>query len=180
MTGAVSHRAVLALGGNLGDRLESLQSALDALSDAPGIQPLGISPVYETAPFGGAPGEPGSRDLSEQPNYLNAVAVVGTELTPHQLLVRTQAIEAALRRVRGERWAARTIDVDIIVYDDLQISDEDLTVPHARAHERAFVLRPWHDIEPDAAIPGHGPIAGLLDRLSADGVRPRPDLLLQC
>lgn len=180
MNGAVSHRAVLALGGNLGDRLESLQSALDALSDAPGIQPLGVSPVYETAPFGGVPGEPGSRDLSEQPRYLNAVALVGTELTPHQLLVRTRAIEAALHRVRGERWAARTIDVDIIVYDDLQFSDDDLTVPHARAHERAFVLRPWHDIEPDAVIPGHGPIARLLDGLSAHEVQPRPDLLLQC
>jgi 2-amino-4-hydroxy-6-hydroxymethyldihydropteridine diphosphokinase len=179
VNGAVSHRAVLALGGNLGDRLDSLQSALDALTDAPGISPLEVSPVYETAPFGGTPGEPGARDLSEQPRYLNAVALVGTELTPHQLLVRTQAIEEALHRVRGERWAARTIDVDIIVYDDLELSDEDLTVPHVRAHERAFVLRPWHDIDPDAVIPGRGPIARLLGGLSTEGVELRPDLLLQ-
>jgi 2-amino-4-hydroxy-6-hydroxymethyldihydropteridine diphosphokinase len=180
MNGHLPHRAVLALGGNLGDRFESLQSALDALSDAPGIEPLAISPVYETAPFGGVPGEPGSRDLSEQPRYLNAVAVVGTELTPHQLLVRTQAIEEALHRVRGERWAPRTIDVDIIMYDDLELADEDLIVPHVRAHERSFVLRPWHDIEPDAVIPGRGPIAELLTELPDDGIEPRPDLSLQC
>jgi 2-amino-4-hydroxy-6-hydroxymethyldihydropteridine diphosphokinase len=174
------HRAVLALGGNLGDRLESLQSALDALHDAPGIQPLSISPVYETAPFGGAPGAPDAKDLSEQPSYLNAVALIGTDLTPHQLLIRTQAIEEALHRVRGERWAPRTIDVDIIVYDDLELADEDLIVPHVRAHERSFVLRPWHDIDPDAVIPGRGPIAELLGDLPRDGIEPRPDLLLQC
>lgn len=173
------HRAVLALGGNLGDRLESLQAALDALGDAPGVQPLSISPVYETAPFGGAPGAAASKDLSDQPAYLNAVALIGTDLTPHQLLIRTQAIEEALHRVRGVRWAPRTIDVDIIVYDDLELRDEELIVPHERAHERAFVLRPWHDIEPDAVIPGRGPIAELLEELPADGVEPRPDLLLQ-
>jgi 2-amino-4-hydroxy-6-hydroxymethyldihydropteridine diphosphokinase len=157
-----AHHAVLALGGNLGDRLESLQSALDALGDAPGIQPISISPVYETEPFGGPAGEPDSLDLSDQPPYLNAVAVVGTDLTPHQLLIRTQAIEEAL-----------------IVYDNLELQDEDLTVPHSRAHERAFVLRPWHDVEPDAVIPGRGPIAELLEELPDDGVEPRPDLLLQ-
>jgi 2-amino-4-hydroxy-6-hydroxymethyldihydropteridine diphosphokinase len=170
------HKAVLALGGNIGDRFESLQSALDALADAPGIQPLSISPVYETAPYGG-PDD--AVDLSDQPAYLNAVAVVGTDLTPHQLLIRTQAIEEALHRVRGVRWAARTIDVDIIVYDDLELRDGDLTVPHSRAHERPFVLRPWLDVEPDAVIPGHGPIADLLEQLPVDGVEPRPDLLLQ-
>jgi 2-amino-4-hydroxy-6-hydroxymethyldihydropteridine diphosphokinase len=174
-----AHHAVLALGGNLGDRLESLQSALDALGDAPGIQPISISPVYETEPFGGPAGEPDSLDLSDQPSYLNAVAVVGTDLTPYQLLIRTQAIEEALHRVRGDRWAARTIDVDIIVYDNLELRDDDLTVPHSRAHERAFVLRPWYDVEPDAVIPGRGPIAELLAELPKDGVEPRPDLLLQ-
>lgn len=179
MTSPMPHRAVLALGGNLGDRLDSLQAALDALTDAPGIQPVRISPVYETAAYGGLPGEPGSRDLSDQPRYLNAVAVVGTELTPQQLLVRTRAIEETLHRVRGERWAPRTIDVDIIVYDNLQLSDEDLTVPHPRAHERAFVLRPWHDIDPDAVLPGRGPVARLLAALPPGGVEPRPDLVLQ-
>jgi 2-amino-4-hydroxy-6-hydroxymethyldihydropteridine diphosphokinase len=179
MTDTMPHRAVLALGGNLGDRLESLQAALDALTDAPGIKPLKISPVYETAPFGGVPGEPDWRDLRDQPRYLNAVVVIGTELTAPQLLVRTRAIEEALHRVRGERWAARTIDVDIIVYDDLEVSDEDLTVPHPRAHERAFVLRPWHDVDHDAVLPGYGPIARLLAVLPTEGIEPRPDLTLQ-
>lgn len=173
------HRAVLALGGNLGDRLELLQSALDALTDAPGIQPLSISPVYETAPFGGPDDAEDAEDLSDQPPYLNAVALIGTDLTPYQLLTRTQAIEEALHRRRERHWAPRTIDVDIIAYDDLQVHNEDLTVPHVRAHERSFVLRPWHDIEPDAVLPGHGPIAELLAKLPDDGIEPRPDLELQ-
>jgi len=173
------HRTVLALGGNLGDRLEALQSALDAITDAPGVQPVSISPVYETEPFGGAPGAPGALALSEQPAYLHAVAMFGTDLTPYQLLTHTQAIEEALHRVRGRRWAARTIDVDIIVYDDLQMANDDLIVPHARAHERAFVLRPWYDIEPNAVLPGRGPIAELLAELPGGGVAPRPDLVLR-
>jgi 2-amino-4-hydroxy-6-hydroxymethyldihydropteridine diphosphokinase len=152
---------------------------VDALVDAPGVQPLSISPVYQTKPFGGPAGAADSKDLSGQDDYLNAVAVIGTDLTPQQLLIRTQAIEQALHRVRAERWAPRTIDVDIIVYDELQLHDEELTVPHLRAHERAFVLRPWHDIEPAAVLPGRGPIAELLAELPADGVEARPDLDLQ-
>src|SRR6185312_8390538 len=120
------HRAVLAFGSNVGERLETLQAAMDALVDAPGVQPLSISPVYETKPFGGPAGSADAKDLSGQDDYLNAVAVIGTDLTPQQLLVRTQAIESALHRVRAERWAPRTIDVDIIVYDDLQLHDEEL------------------------------------------------------
>ena len=173
------HRAVLAFGSNVGQRLESLQAAMDALTDTPGVEPLSISPVYETKPFGGPAGSADAKDLSGQDDYLNAVAVIGTDLTPQQLLIRTQAIEQALDRVRGERWAPRTIDVDIIVYDDLQLHDEDLIVPHLRAHERPFVLRPWHDVDPDAVIPGHGPIAELLGELSDDGIEVRPDLELQ-
>jgi 2-amino-4-hydroxy-6-hydroxymethyldihydropteridine diphosphokinase len=173
------HRAVLAFGSNAGQRFESLQAAMDALTDTPGVQPLSISPVYETEPYGGPAGAVDSKDLSGQDPYLNAVAVIGTDLTPQQLLIRTQAIEQALHRVRGERWAPRTIDVDIIVYDDLQLHDEELTVPHLRAHERPFVLRPWHDVEPDAVLPGRGAIAELLAALPSDGIEPRPDLVLQ-
>lgn len=173
------HRAVLAFGSNIGERLETLQAAMDALVDAPGVQPLSISPVYETKPFGGPAGSADAKDLSGQDDYLNAVAVIGTDLTPQQLLIRTQAIEQALHRVRAERWAPRTIDVDIIVYDDLQLHDEELTVPHMRAHERPFVLRPWHDIEPEAVLPGRGPIAELLAELPGDGIEERSDLVLQ-
>jgi 2-amino-4-hydroxy-6-hydroxymethyldihydropteridine diphosphokinase len=175
------HRAVLALGSNVGQRLESMQAAMDALVDTPGVQPLSISPVYETEAFGGPTGGTDSMDLSEHPLFLNAVAVIGTDLTPQQLLIRTQAIEQALHRDRGsgERWAPRTIDVDIIVFDDIQLHDEELTVPHARAHERAFVLRPWQDVDPQAAIPGLGPIADLLAGLPQNGVELREDLALQ-
>ncbi|HEY3868864.1 MAG TPA: 2-amino-4-hydroxy-6-hydroxymethyldihydropteridine diphosphokinase [Actinocrinis sp.] len=175
-----AHSAVLALGGNLGRRLDNLQAALDALVDTPGLVVTGISAVYETEPFGGPPGEPGSLDLSGQPNYLNAVVGVVTDLPAQVLLVRTQAIEQAMHRVREERWAPRTIDVDIIVYDDLVSADAALTVPHPHAHERLFVLLPWRDVDPAAEIPGRGPIAVLLDSFDgAQGVMRRDDLALQ-
>jgi 2-amino-4-hydroxy-6-hydroxymethyldihydropteridine diphosphokinase len=174
------HRAVLALGGNLGQRLENLQSAVDALVDTPALEIVQISPVYETEPFGGLPEAPGSRDLSDQPNFFNAVAVVITDLTPLTLLDRALAIEQALHRRREEPWSARTIDVDIIAYDSLVTHNNRLTVPHPRAHERAFVLVPWSDLEPDALLPGWGPISALLEALRPiSGVKRRDDLILQ-
>jgi 2-amino-4-hydroxy-6-hydroxymethyldihydropteridine diphosphokinase len=175
-----AHSAVLALGGNLGRRLDNLQAALDALVDTPGLVVTGVSAIYETEPFGGPPGEPGSVDLSGQPNYFNAVVGIVTDLPAQTLLVRTQAIEQALHRVREERWAPRTIDVDIIIYDDMVSDDEALTVPHPRAHERLFVLLPWKDVDPAAEIPGRGPIATLLDAFDGTrGVMRRDDLTLQ-
>jgi 2-amino-4-hydroxy-6-hydroxymethyldihydropteridine diphosphokinase len=175
-----SHHAVLALGGNLGHRLEAMQAAVDSLNDTPGVQIRALSPVYETVPFGGPAGADGSRDLSIQPNFYNSVVVISTELPAPALLGRAQAIEEALHRERGERWGARTIDVDIVVYDDRISEDPDLTLPHPRAHERAFVLVPWHAVEPDAALPGHGPIADLLADLGPlAGVDRRDDLSLQ-
>jgi 2-amino-4-hydroxy-6-hydroxymethyldihydropteridine diphosphokinase len=174
------HRAVLALGGNLGQRLENLQSAVDALVDTPALEVVQISPVYETEPFGGLPDAPDSRDLSSQPNFFNAVAVVATDLTPLTLLDRALAIEQALHRRREEPWSARTIDVDIIAYDSLVTHNNRLTVPHPRAHERAFVLVPWSDLEPDALLPGWGPISALLEALRPiSGVKRRDDLILQ-
>jgi 2-amino-4-hydroxy-6-hydroxymethyldihydropteridine diphosphokinase len=174
------HRAVLALGGNLGYRLETLQSALDALVDTPALEVLSVSPVYETEPFGGPQDEPGSMDLSGQPKFLNAVVVVATDLTPLTLLDRALAIEQALHRRREEPWAARTIDVDIIAYDSLVTHNSRLTVPHPRAHARAFVLVPWNDLEPAAVLPGWGPVASLLEALKPiSGVERRDDLALQ-
>lgn len=175
-----SHRAVLALGGNLGHRLEAMQAAVDSLSDTPGVQIRALSPVYETVPFGGPTAADGSRDLSAQPNFYNSVVLISTELPAPALLERAQAIEEALHRERSERWGARTIDVDIVVYDDRISDDPDLTLPHPRAHERAFVLVPWHAVEPGADLPGHGPIETLLNRLGPlDGVDRRDDLSLQ-
>ena len=158
---AESRRVVLALGSNLGDRQENLQGAVDALFDAPGFGFLAASPVYETAPVGGP----------EQPDYLNAVIMVATALPARMILDRFRGVEDAFQRVRDQVWGPRTLDVDLIVAGGEVSDDPKLTLPHPRAHERAFVLAPWHDIEPDAEIPGRGRVADLLRAVGLDGVR---------
>ncbi|MEU5688157.1 2-amino-4-hydroxy-6-hydroxymethyldihydropteridine diphosphokinase [Streptomyces venezuelae] len=164
-------RAVISLGSNLGNRLETLQGAVDALEDTPGLRVKAVSPVYETEPWGVDPGT--------QPSYFNAVVVVKTTLPPASLLERAQAVEEAFHRVRDERWGPRTIDVDIVAYADVVSDDPTLTLPHPRAHERAFVLAPWHDVEPEAQLGGRGPVAQLLAAVTRDGVAPRADLELR-
>ncbi|MEV0932644.1 2-amino-4-hydroxy-6-hydroxymethyldihydropteridine diphosphokinase [Streptomyces phaeochromogenes] len=164
-------RAVLSLGSNLGNRLETLQGAIDALEDTPGVRIKAVSPVYETEPWGVDPGS--------QPTYFNAVIVLKTTLPPASLLERAHAVEEAFHRVRDERWGPRTIDVDIVAYADVVSDDPVLTLPHPRAHERAFVLAPWYDVEPEAQLPGRGPVAHLLADVPREGVAPRADLELQ-
>ncbi|MDO0912788.1 2-amino-4-hydroxy-6-hydroxymethyldihydropteridine diphosphokinase [Streptomyces sp. DT2A-34] len=164
-------RAVISLGSNLGNRLETLQGAIDALEDTPGVRIKAVSPVYETEPWGVEPGS--------QPSYFNAVVVLKTTLPPSSLLERAHAVEEAFHRVRDERWGARTLDVDIVAYADVVSDDPTLTLPHPRAHERAFVLAPWHDVEPQAQLPGRGPVADLLAGITRHGVEPRRDLELQ-
>ncbi|MEV8090518.1 2-amino-4-hydroxy-6-hydroxymethyldihydropteridine diphosphokinase [Streptomyces nigra] len=164
-------RAVLSLGSNLGNRLETLQGAVDALADTPGLRIKGVSPVYETEPWGVDPGS--------QPSYFNAVVVLKTTLPPSSLLERAHAVEEAFHRVRDERWGARTLDVDIVAYADVVSDDPVLTLPHPRAHERAFVLAPWYDLDPEAQLPGRGAVADLLDTLTRQGVVPRQDLELR-
>jgi 2-amino-4-hydroxy-6-hydroxymethyldihydropteridine diphosphokinase len=163
-------RAVVSLGSNLGNRLETLQGAVDALEDTPGVRVKAVSPVYETEPWGVEPGS--------QPSYFNAVVILKTTLPPSSLLERAQAVEEAFHRVRDERWGARTLDVDIVAYADLVSDDPHLTLPHPRAHERAFVLAPWHDLEPEAQLPGRGAVAALLDTVTREGVAARTDLEL--
>ncbi|MFJ4922278.1 2-amino-4-hydroxy-6-hydroxymethyldihydropteridine diphosphokinase [Streptomyces sp. NPDC088725] len=164
-------RAVLALGSNLGNRLETLQGAIDALEDTPGLRVKAVSAVYETEPWGVEPGS--------QPTYFNAVVLIKTTLPPGSLLERGQAIEEAFDRVRDEHWGPRTIDVDILAYADVVSDDPQLTLPHPRAHERAFVLVPWHDVEPEAQVPGHGAVTALLAEVGQDGVAARADLELR-
>ncbi|USQ82719.1 2-amino-4-hydroxy-6-hydroxymethyldihydropteridine diphosphokinase [Streptomyces phaeoluteigriseus] len=164
-------RAVISLGSNLGNRLETLQGAIDALEDTPGVRVKAVSPVYETEPWGVEPGS--------QPSYFNAVVVLKTTLPPSSLLERAHAVEEAFHRVRDERWGARTLDVDIVAYADVVSDDPSLTLPHPRAHERAFVLAPWHDVEPGAQVPGRGAVAELLQVVSRDGVAAREDLELR-
>ncbi|MDT0269529.1 2-amino-4-hydroxy-6-hydroxymethyldihydropteridine diphosphokinase [Streptomyces sp. DSM 44915] len=163
-------RAVLSIGGNLGNRLENLQGAVDALEDTPGVRVKAVSAVYETKPVGAG--------TDDQPDYFNAVVLLKTTLPPASLLERAQAIEEAFERVRDVRWGPRTLDVDIVSYQGVTSPDPALTLPHPRAHERAFVLVPWHDVEPEAEVPGHGPLAELLPAVAEQGVTLRQDLSL--
>ncbi|NJP29082.1 2-amino-4-hydroxy-6-hydroxymethyldihydropteridine diphosphokinase [Microbispora sp. SCL1-1] len=162
-------RVVIALGSNLGRRMENLQGAVDSLFDAPGLTCVAVSPVYETDPVGGP----------EQGPYLNAVVVAESLLDPRTLLDRAHSVENAFGRERRERWGPRTLDVDLITVGDLTSDDPELTLPHPRAHERAFVLVPWAQADPAAVLPGRGPVANLLAGTDQSGVRPRPDLVLE-
>lgn len=161
-------RAVLSIGSNEGDRLGYLQAAVDSLADTPQTEVVAVSPVYETDPVGGP----------DQPDFLNAVVMVETVLSAVTLMERAHAVEDAYERVRAERWGPRTLDVDLVALGDLQQSDEQVRVPHPRAHERAFVLVPWHDVDPSAELPGRGRVSDLLAALDRSGVRERPDLEL--
>jgi 2-amino-4-hydroxy-6-hydroxymethyldihydropteridine diphosphokinase len=182
--------AVLSLGSNLGDRLGYLRAAVAGFADAPDTELVAVSPVYETAPWGGVP----------QPDFLNAVVIVrSAELDAWGWLRRGQQLEAAADRVRETHWGPRTLDVDVVVaYRDDRVggspdgasldgaspdsvvfsTDPELRLPHPGAAERNTVLRPWLDIQPDAVLPGHGPVAALLAALGEDGLRRRDDLTL--
>jgi 2-amino-4-hydroxy-6-hydroxymethyldihydropteridine diphosphokinase len=168
MTTSSSRRGTLALGSNQGNRLENLQGAVDALAETDGVEIAAVSGVFETDPVGGP----------QQPDYLNAVVVVLTSLSARELLGRAHEIEQQFGRERAERWGPRTLDVDIVAVGDELVDEPDLVVPHPRAAERAFVLLPWLDADPDAALPGRGPVADLLTQLESSGVRPRTDLAL--
>jgi 2-amino-4-hydroxy-6-hydroxymethyldihydropteridine diphosphokinase len=163
-------RAVLSLGSNLGERVSALQGALDAIADTPDVWVTGVSAVYETEPVD-SPGDAGL--------FLNAVVLADTTLSAQRLLDRALAIEDAFDRERTDvHNAPRTLDIDLIVVGD-RISDTDeLQLPHPRAAERAFVLKPWHDLEPDAEIPGIGAVADLLEKTGETGVVRRDDLVL--
>ncbi len=160
----VGHPAVLAFGGNLGDREATIRAAVAALEATPGIRVDAVSPLYET------PALKLDGIDHDAPAYLNAVALVETILDPLALLDAVNAVEDRLGRVRDERWGDRTIDIDIVDYDGIVSDDERVTLPHPRASERAFVLVPWLDIAPDAQLTGHGPVAALAAR-ATDPVR---------
>lgn len=164
-------RAVLSLGSNLGERMASLQGALDALKDTPDVWVTSVSAVYETEPV----------DCPEGArSYLNAIVLLDTTLPAHRLLDRALAIEDAYDRQRSEvPNSPRTLDIDLIVVGDRRSNDETLVLPHPRASARAFVLQPWHDLEPDAVLPDSGPITELLSAADGSGMQRRDDLTLQ-
>ena len=146
-------RAYISIGSNLDDPIRQVRRGFRALSGILASGCAAQSPLYRTAPVGGPPA---------QPDYINAVAALDTGLTPHQLLLALQTLELAQGRTRSVRWEARTLDLDLLLYDQLTSDDPWLTLPHPRLHERAFVLYPLRDIAPDLHIPGHGSLTELL------------------
>jgi 2-amino-4-hydroxy-6-hydroxymethyldihydropteridine diphosphokinase len=138
-----SVRAYLGLGSNLGDRLEHLRDAIPLLARR-GVKPLRSSRVYETEPVGGP----------RQPDYLNAVLEVETSLVPRALLKTCLEVEADLGRTRGERWGPRVIDIDVLTYGREEIAEPGLEIPHPRMHQRAFVLVPLLELDPNPPLPG--------------------------
>lgn len=148
-------RAILALGGNLGDRAKTIGDAINAIDQHPEITVKKRSSLYESH----------AQTLSgvdpSEPNYLNGVIEIATTLKPKKLLLFLNEVETEFGRVRLERWAARTLDIDIITYGLELIESKSLIVPHPRAHERGFVLVPWAEIAPDAVLPGQGKVADL-------------------
>jgi 2-amino-4-hydroxy-6-hydroxymethyldihydropteridine diphosphokinase len=148
-------RAILAIGGNLGKRRKTIRSALKALAVTPGIKKVICSPLVESS----AVTADGVDDT--KPNYLNGVVQIQTTLKPKELLEEIRRIETEHGRVRLERWGSRTLDIDIITYGDVLKAGKELTIPHPRAFERAFVLVPWAMLEPDAVLPGHGSVKEL-------------------
>ena len=143
-------KAVISLGANIGDANANLNLAIGLLREA--TQVLAVSSYLQTKPVGGP----------EQPDYLNAVAIVESELPAKDLLALLNGIETAMGRTREIHWGPRVIDLDLIQYGGLLVNDEKLTLPHPRAHQRRFVLAPWLEIEPEAVLLTHGRISDLL------------------
>lgn len=146
-------RVVLALGANVGDARATLRSAIEELARVPGLEITGVSPLARTAPVGGV----------EQPDFLNAVVTGLSGLAPRALLRACQEVEARHGRTRDVHWGPRTLDIDIVTFEGVAAATDDLEIPHPRAHQRAFVLQPWSELDPEAVLPGlgGGPVAAL-------------------
>ena len=146
-------KAVIAIGANLGNPQENIDLAVALLKEATDLTAL--SSMYVTKPVGGP----------AQPDYINAVALAESDLPAADFLSMLQGIEAALGRERKEHWGARTIDLDLIQYGSILSYSDELLLPHPRAHERRFVIEPWHEIDPDGILLTHGRIDELLRTL---------------
>jgi 2-amino-4-hydroxy-6-hydroxymethyldihydropteridine diphosphokinase len=146
-------KAVVALGANIGNPCEQMDLAVALLREATEV--IAVSSYFVTKPVGGP----------EQPDYLNAVCILESDLPATDLLAVLQGIEKSLGRQRTVQWGPRTIDLDLIQYGSLLSAADELELPHPRAHERRFVLEPWFEIEPDAILLTHGKISELLAQL---------------
>jgi 2-amino-4-hydroxy-6-hydroxymethyldihydropteridine diphosphokinase len=156
-------QVLLGLGGNLGDPAATIATALARL-DERGLRIAARSASYRTPPWGPVP----------QPDFVNLCALADTRLSPHEMLAVTRATEAELGRERSQRWGPRTIDIDILAYDDLRLAESDLEIPHPRLTERAFVLVPLCDIAPDWIIEGRT-ISDWAAGIEASGIERLPD-----
>jgi 2-amino-4-hydroxy-6-hydroxymethyldihydropteridine diphosphokinase len=166
MSGASAATAFIGLGGNVGDVAATFRSALNALAATPGVAAVQASPLYRTPPWGPVP----------QPAYLNAVARCATTLAADALLEALLAIERDHGRNRDaeQRWGPRTLDLDLLAVGDAVIDSPRLRLPHPRLHERAFVLLPWADLEPEWVIPGQGSVKDCLALLDCSGIEALP------
>ena len=154
-------RAIIGLGANLGDPVAQLRAAIEAIGRLPLTRIVAASSFYRTAPVG----------FAAQPDFVNAAVAIDTELEPRALLAALKAIEVAAGRERSFKDAPRTLDLDLLLYADRLIDEPELVVPHPRMHERAFVLAPLVEIEPDAVVPGRGRAAKLLARCADQRIR---------
>ncbi len=158
--------AAIGLGANLGDAAATLRDALAEIARLPGIELLRASRLYRTPAWG----------RTEQPDFINAVALVDTTMPARELLDALLAIERSFGRVRldGERWGPRTLDLDLLLFGDAAIDEPGLRVPHPHLHERAFALLPLAEIAPQLAIPGIGSVAVIAAGMAADGIEALP------
>lgn len=154
---------VLALGANMGDTGMTLREAVKALNNLEGVEITAVSPLIRTTPVL-------MPDAQPQDDYSNAVVLGRTTLEPFALLAATQKIEADFGRTREVRWGPRTLDIDIIDVEGVQMDTETLTLPHPRAHQRTFVLYPWWRINPDAYLVGAGAVRDLLAAADDGGI----------
>lgn len=150
----------IGLGSNLDNPREQIERALATLDNMPDTRLVARSPLYRSTPLGPA----------GQPDYINAVAEIATGLAPRNLLTALQAIENRQGRVRGQRWGARTLDLDILLYGDRQLREPDLVIPHPEMANRNFVLYPLADLAPDLVLPDGRPLQALLANVPSDGI----------
>ena len=161
----MEHVAYLGLGSNMGETLESLRRAIEMLSQSPGVRVVSCSSVYSSEPVG----------YLDQAEFLNGVVKIETELDPRGLLELGRSIEDALGRERGIKWGPRTIDVDILLFDEERIASPELTIPHPRMKERIFVLVPLLEVAPDAQLPDGEQVKVLVEDLGPDKALVRID-----
>jgi 2-amino-4-hydroxy-6-hydroxymethyldihydropteridine diphosphokinase len=152
--------ALVGLGANLEDPLRQVRQAILELHDIERTQVLAVSSLYRSAPVG----------YADQPDFINAVVKLQSQLTPHELLDALHAIENRHGRRRSRRNAPRTLDLDLLLYGTLVLDEDGLILPHPRMHERAFVLLPLAEIAPDASVPGRPPVSQLLAQVDRNGV----------